>query len=284
MNTLSRLLNFLSRSIGHSRCESFIKKFSRMANVDLLMLAYHEMGILNWKNFQETGEAQLISVVLPKIINESQPIIFDVGANIGKFSYALREQFSNAKIYAFEPVTDTFNALQENLVEYNIRCINRGLGEFPGNQVIYSSADQKKSSKASLHKDVLTRAHKLDDVISIKICMDSVDNFCRENNILKIDFLKIDTEGNELEVLKGAKRMIFENKIHCVLFEFNEMNVFSRVFLKDFYELLEGYSFFRLNTNELIPMKTYKTRNEIFQFQNILAVNPVFSQKSPTGD
>ena len=84
--------------------------------------------------------------------------------------------------------------------------------------------------------------------------------------------LKIDTEGYESEVLKGASRMISNELIDIIQLEFNEMNVISKVFLKDFYNMLPGYNFFRLDSNRLIALNNYNPANEIFLFQNIVAV------------
>ena len=50
------------------------------------------------------------------------------------------------------------------------------------------------------------------------------------------------------------------------------MNVWSRVFLKDFYDNLKEYKLFRIKKGELIPLKEYNTINEIFKYQNILAI------------
>ena len=54
--------------------------------------------------------------------------------------------------------------------------------------------------------------------------------------------------------------------------EFNEMNIASRVFLKDFFALLNGFDPFRLNKTMLMPLSPYESRNEIFRFQNLIAV------------
>jgi hypothetical protein len=85
--------------------------------------------------------------------------------------------------------------------------------------------------------------------------------------------MKIDTEGHEYAVLQGSQELLQRGAFRLIQFEFNQMNVMSRVFLKDFYDLLgEGYVFFRLSEHELIPLEGYNTRNEIFIFQNIIAV------------
>ena len=84
--------------------------------------------------------------------------------------------------------------------------------------------------------------------------------------------LKIDTEGHELEVLKGFEPYIRQNKVDLIHFEFNEMNVASRVFFKDFWEFLPNYDFYRMLQDGLIPIKNYNpVYCEIFAYQNIVA-------------
>ncbi len=65
--------------------------------------------------------------------------------------------------------------------------------------------------------------------------------------------------------------MLSNGKIEVIQFEFNEMNVVSRTFLKDFYDILSNYDLCRLDSNKLIPLFKYESKNEIFQFQNFLA-------------
>ena len=76
-----------------------------------------------------------------------------------------------------------------------------------------------------------------------------------------------------MEVLKGAIKLISENRVGIIQFEFNEMNIVSRVFLRDFYKILDKYNIYRLDSNKLIPLLEYNSTNEIFKFQNLLAVN-----------
>ena len=91
--------------------------------------------------------------------------------------------------------------------------------------------------------------------------------------IQRIDLLKIDAEGNELDIIKGARRMIEQQRVACIQFEFGECDVYSRVFLKDFYDTLPSYSFFRICSRGLIPLGQHKPQHEIFQYQNIVAVD-----------
>jgi hypothetical protein len=69
--------------------------------------------------------------------------------------------------------------------------------------------------------------------------------------------------------------LLQENRIDIIQFEFGEMNIASRVFFKDFYDLLSGqYHLYRLLPNGLLPLEPYNARrHEIFIYQNIIAIN-----------
>ena len=66
------------------------------------------------------------------------------------------------------------------------------------------------------------------------------------DNLPNISLLKIDTEGHELPVFRDALESIRANKIDAIKFEFNEMNVISPAFFKDFFNLLNNYLLIRL--------------------------------------
>jgi hypothetical protein len=124
-----------------------------------------------------------------------------------------------------------------------------------------------------MYRDVFIDFHGINDLLSWEFEITTIDKFCLKNGIDYIHFMKIDTEGHELEVLKGAASLISREAIGIIQFEFNEMNVLSRVFLRDFYRLLEGYNIYRLDTNRLVPLYGYSPENEIFRFQNFVAFN-----------
>jgi hypothetical protein len=132
------------------------------------------------------------------------------------------------------------------------------------------------SEHASLFPGVLKDLHRAKTIKETNVPLITLDAYCCAASIPGIDFLKIDTEGNDLKVLKGSQAMIQKNAIRVVQFEFNQTNVFSHVFLKDFYDILRGYSFYRLLPHALLPLGSYSFHNEIFAFQNILALNDAF--------
>ena len=234
---------------------------------------YEQRGILRYQNDEVSGEAHLIQRVLPTLLSDERPVLVDVGANTGRYSAALLHQFPGARILAFEPAPANFKELETRFGDTDaVVCRQLALGETAGTLDLYDYADRAGSSHASVYRDVMTALHKTGDVRAITITVSTLDDVLAELDVPRIDFLKIDTEGHELAVLRGAERTLRTCPPTAVQFEFNEMNVVSRIFLRDFYAVLEDYAFFRLLPNGLLPLGAYSPRNEIFQFQNILAV------------
>jgi FkbM family methyltransferase len=243
------------------------------ARVDPLFFAYRQRGILNHGTDYISGEGFLIQSVLPRILAKEGQVLFDVGANVGNYSKVLYSIFPDAQILAFEPMPSTFKALRESLANTKVNCQSLALSEAEGTATIYDYDQTDGSEHASLFLGVFEELHKAKNTRKTQVSLSTLDFFCRDHGIQRIDFLKIDTEGNELKVLQGAKSMLQSNSIHSIQFEFNEMNVVARVFLKDFYEILKGFSFFRLLPGGLLPLGRYSSRNEIFGSQNIFAIN-----------
>jgi len=258
---------------GDDAVRSFIVNTASLFNIDLVLTAYKSIGILNYEDSRVSGEDHLIREVLPRIVRTEKPVLFDVGANRGEMSVALRKSFPAARILAFEPNPITYKALIETVKD--VECIESGLGAEPGKGLLHCYTSDQMSGHASMYRDVFRfyegyGINAAADLTTFEFDIDTVDNVCRARGIESIDFMKIDVEGHELSVLKGAAEMLA--RIALIQFEFNEGNVLSRTFMRDFYELLRDFTFFRLAPDRLIPMGPYASRHEIFQFQNILAV------------
>ena len=144
-------------------------------------------------------------------------IIFDVGAHVGETAIALALEFPRASIHAFEPVSAIFNHLKKNCRRYpNVMCHNVALGaQAETRSIILHSPEisctmnqmsrlATESTPAMLRETV--RIMRLDDV-------------CREHGIHRIAFLKVDVEGFELEVLRGASAMLKSGQIQSVIAE-----------------------------------------------------------------
>lgn len=142
-------------------------------------------------------------------------IIFDVGANIGQTASTAIKHFPNSRIYSFEPVPSTFQALLAKTKLFpQVIQINSALGSQISRLPITSKPLAQTNTLISSSDDL-----KENNCETVFVDVDTIDNFCKENKIDKINLLKIDTEGYEIEVLKGAKQFLSLNKIDYILAE-----------------------------------------------------------------
>jgi FkbM family methyltransferase len=258
---VNRLVRFVAKAVA------------RLGGSDLLTLAYNDIGVLKYQDSGVSGEEHMIRKVLKThMTNIPKPVFFDVGANVGKISILLREAFPHAEIWAFEPNKSAYGQLSGAVSGRGVKCVNIGLGSTCTTETLYLPAADASSSHATIHKSMFDEFYAVTDVQAQPFEMRTIDHVCSEHQIGAIDFLKVDTEGNELLVLKGAGRMLSERRVRVILFEFGECHVYSRTFLRDFYELLTGFTFYRLDSSRLIPLGNYNVRHEIFRFQNIVAI------------
>lgn len=176
------------------------------------------------------GEVDILRVLSKKVEFKT---IFDIGANIGLWSIEAHKYFPNSRIYSFEIVPSVFGKLKVNTQHLgdNIHAHNFGLAEQTRELEIDAYQDTGLTSildLSSLHTKVKSSR------ISIKL--ERGDNFCFLQDIDSIDFMKIDVEGTEFSVLKGFQHLLESNGIKIIQFEFSLANVYSRTYLKDFYE------------------------------------------------
>jgi len=255
---------------------NIFKRAARALTIDPITFGYKQIGILNWENEAVTGEKYLLETGLKKILPEKNKyIFFDVGANNGDYSRSLLNNFPGAEIHAFEPLPDCYQQLSKLSKDKsgqffaNNVCVSNKAGQVELN----TYPNDLSSQHASLYGEVLKDLHKASDLQKIAVNALTLDEYAKNFNFKHIDFLKIDTEGHELKVLEGAGDLIRNKSITAIQFEFNEMNVISRVFFKDFYSMLSpNYKFFRLLPDGLYPIPKYDTFLEVFKFQNFLAV------------
>jgi FkbM family methyltransferase len=235
-------------------------------------MACHGIGINNHESQHLSGESHLINKVLPQLIKNDQPVLLDVGANIGLYSERLMESFPNAQLYCFEPQKDNFKKLTDRVQGGKANLYNIGLGSVRTSMCLYDRGDSQGSSHASMHKAVISEIHK-QQVVEYNVQVDTLESFCENEGINHIDFLKVDTEGHDYEVLKGAESLIEKNSIDLIHFEFNSMNVISKVFFRDFRILLKNYKFYRLLPDGIVGIDDSILYTELYGFQNILAIN-----------
>ena len=217
-----------------------------------------------------SGERNFLKTQLPALIGNNNPILMDAGANVGTYTKALHEFFPEATIHSFEPHPATFKKLQSSVGIY-ATCHNFGLGSKTETVTLHDHHGQNGTTHASLYADNVSGGS---SGLSTKttVQLRSLDEFVADQNISNIDFLKIDTEGHDLEVLKGATTTLNAGNISCIQFEFGATHCASRTFMTDFSHTLSGYQLFRLLPNGMLHLNLPVLETEIFGFQNIVAI------------
>lgn len=139
---------------------------------------------------------------------ERQPVIFDVGANLGWYGINMKKKMADSSIYFFEPIPETATRLKNNLILNNItdcQVINAGLYNINEEKdIYYDITESGASSLANLREKDTTK------IISCK--MQRMDDFVENNKIEKLDFIKCDVEGTELFVYEGGIKTIEKHK------------------------------------------------------------------------
>ncbi|MCK5823620.1 MAG: FkbM family methyltransferase [Bacteroidales bacterium] len=266
------ILKIYQKIIGKKTSKRIISLISKLAGINLLIFAYNEIGIFD---FNEKDEENFIENILKLFLNKKDDyVFFDVGANVGNYTKLLLKHIPNCKVYSFEPNINTFKILINTFQnQQNVVCINKGLGDYKEQKNLFFYKNDNTTAHSSIYENVFIDLHKNKSIKSETVQISTLNDFVKDNNISYIDFIKIDTEGCEYNVLKGAKHFIEENNIGIIQFEFNEMNIVSKIFLRDFYALLLNYSFYRICKKGLILLGDYNSTNEIFKYQNIIAIN-----------
>jgi FkbM family methyltransferase len=152
---------------------------------------------------------------MARFLREPQPLIFDVGANIGQSIEQFRLWFPDCVIHSFEPSPKTFRTLRRNTFRLkNVQLWNCALGATPGQETLLENSYSTMSSFLPLGTLGWGEPRK-ETPVEVR----TVDELCLEQGIERIDVLKSDTQGFELEVFKGAEATMRANRIGLVFYE-----------------------------------------------------------------
>ena len=196
------------------------------------------------------------------------PVVFDVGAFHGEWTREVLRRAPAATVHAFEPVPASLKHLQ-CAIPMGAELHPLALGAEDGEVQMTGPLDFL--GMASVVKRDLSSVGLATSPVATAT-MTRLDTFCNAHAIDRIDLLKIDTEGHELAVLKGAEGMLETSAIKAVQFEFGGTDIDSRVFLRDFLRLLSpNYTLYRVLRDGLAPVEDHG-REEIFTYANFAAL------------
>lgn len=159
-----------------------------------------------------------------ELLNTDKPLIIDVGANVGQTVKDIYKIFPKAKVISYEPAKKTFQSLMKVSTpkQGNFIPVNAGLGKVPDLLNLYTY------DKSDLNSFLpINEFDNFKETGSEKCQILTLDNEFNRLNIEYIDVLKIDTQGYELDVLKGAKKILEQKKIQLIYCEVNFKEVYK---------------------------------------------------------
>lgn len=245
---LLRLLPTYNRRI-YAFCSRYVERFNADNNDDMAT----------------NGELRFLRRAVPE-----SDVVFDVGANVGDWTTHVLSFKPDVQVHLFEPNQGAFNTLTSRSFPRNVHPNHFGLSATAGVHDLYVFSEGAGTNS-------LYRRHGLEDGWGMKpqerterIALNTLDAYCDEHQISSIDLLKVDVEGHELEVFKGAHRMLSTHRIHMIQFEYGGANIDAGVLLKDIFGLFSGlpYAFYKVYPERLCHIPRYDQRLETLQYQN----------------
>lgn len=200
----------------HPSTESFIVNVKMWNEIQLQVnICQQYCGDMYYGIGFEEGELDLVRKFV-----QAGDIFFDVGANVGIYTLtASRFAGTGGEVHAFEPLAGTYQLLQKNVQMNGVKNIhlnNVAVGDMIGEADLYVNA------QAALTGLGLTNRGVLLDVQKVPIW--TLDEYAEREKIQSINFLKVDVEGFEGHVLRGAKRLISRSPDLIVMSELAQKN------------------------------------------------------------
>ena len=175
---------------------------------------------------------------------------------------------TEARVVAFEPLTACWPALEALAEDYKDRLtvVPQAVGSQPAVMTIHYG---DKSELASLSEEVSG----IDYVAQVNtrvapVTVTTLDEYLAD--VPHIDFLKIDTEGFEFEVLTGAQRLLQDRRPLYVQIEMNLHQLYRGHTLRSMGELLKGYTPFQLLPRGMRPVDLDDPEANIFAYSNFV--------------
>ena len=212
-------------------------------------------------------------------------MVFDLGANLGAWSLKVLENKKNVNLHLFEASPYTYQSLLQNMANY-IDAEKLFL-----NQFAISSQDSFQAFNFYENHPTLSGIYRRDIKLeerlklgvpkSISVPTTSLDSYCGTMDIKRINFIKIDVERAELDVIFGAEQLLKKGKIDYLQFEYGGTYLDAKTTLKEVFEYLQGmkYLIFKILDDKLEYKPQFLPEYENYKYSNFLAVNEQFKAK-----
>lgn len=211
------------------------------------------------------GEAMLAEAAL-----RGARTIFDIGANVGEWSATALSAAPHAQLLvAYEPSRSGADALRRRFEGRDaVQVVEAAVSDAAGQMTFYEEPDTGEASS-------LLAGHSRPDAVRRQVAVVTVDDELARLGLDQLDFLKVDAEGFDLHVLRGARGALARRAIGVVQFEYNEPWLQAGSTLHAALALLSGHGYetHLLKSSGLHPYDI-ATYGELFAYANFVATAP----------
>ena len=197
-----------------------------------------------------------IIIFFKKFYSKEIQVFFDVGAHHGETINIFKKNFDINEVYSFEASPKNFEVLKKNInhifdKKFKITLENKALSSTKKKMIFKQTIESSSStlSHINMNSEYYKKKEKIINFFSkknffeeLEVYTDTLESYIKKKNIFKIDILKIDTEGHELQVILGLKNEI--KKIKFILFEHHFDNMIVKNYsLRDINNILVNNNF-----------------------------------------
>lgn len=210
--------------------------------------------------------------------------VVDAGANAGQWARLMLDaaqlagRIDDLDLHSFEPSSYTFGRLSEALDGQPVTLKQAALGEQPGSATLHVLMPGAGTN--SLHR----MPGWSDKGITEQVPLMTLEAYADEAGLDHVMLLKVDTEGHDLAVLRGARRLFADQRISIAQFEYNHRWVYARFFLRDAFELLTpiGYRIGKLTPFGVEFYPGWDAELESFVEGNYVACTKEVAERLPS--
>jgi FkbM family methyltransferase len=230
---------------------------------------------LGYELINRDGNPSLIFHIMDLILLRRIDLVLDVGGNKGQFAQSLRNEGYKEVIHSFEPVKETFKQLQQaSQDDPNWFVHNFAMGDELGELTVNVTKASDFASFLQPNEYGKERFKKNEVEYTEIVAIDTVDNFLEKqvpNYNEKRIFLKTDTQGYDLQVVKGASQSM--QLIHCLLSEISFIPIYTG--MPHFLESLSNYESYGLSVSGFYPITRDKKTLAVIEMDCVMVNNQI---------
>jgi FkbM family methyltransferase len=188
-----------------------------------------------------------IMLAKAQIIRSANPVIFDVGASRGNYAEGYIKIFSPCKIFCFEPLADCIVALKSRFINNSsVETHQLALSDKTGSADFFCNALDETSSLLPFSPAAEMNWEGVDIHTNNSIPVECItlDDFLEKHAIQQVDILKIDVQGAEMAVLRGAEKALDAGRIKVIFFEIITCDTYkNQPAIQDYLKFLDSKNY-----------------------------------------